>query len=125
MTNSFESISNLFWGSFKRKIISITFALALFFIGIWQVYPRVSCAVSGGRWIRDGILGQAQYCLRSYPDAGKACQSSNDCEGACILENYHSTSQPVPTAGVCAPDNKQFGCFDYLEYPNVLSVCAD
>ena len=125
MTKSFENMLNFLWSSTKRKIVSIIVLLVMLFIGVWQVYPRVACTINGGEWIRDGITDQAQYCLRSYSDAGKACKSSKDCEGTCILEGFYSSLQPVPTSGRCTPDNRQFGCFDYFEYPNVFSVCAD
>lgn len=115
----------LHWTPKKQKYLLATLIIAVSALSIEWLYPRVSCAVSEGKWIRDGIFGQAQYCLYSYSDVGKACQGSKDCEGSCVLEDYYSSSQPVPTAGVCAPNNKRFGCFDYLEYPKVFSVCTD
>ena len=94
-------------------------------LGTQWLYPRASCAVIGGKWTRGGIFGQ-QYCLHSYPDAGKACQSSEDCMGACLAETTSlDETTVIPTAGVCAPTNQIFGCFNYFENQEIDSVCVD
>ncbi len=113
------------WTPARQKYAVTAFILVVGILGVQWLYPRISCVASGGEWVRDGIFGQAQYCLRSYPDAGKVCQSSKECMGACVLVNYSPSATAVPTAGVCQSDNRPFGCYDYLEYPKVFSVCSD
>lgn len=114
-----------FWKSPQGKFALAAIVLAVAIFSGWLIYPRDSCATSGGTWIRDGVLGQAQYCLYSYPDAGKACRSSTECLGSCVVEDYRALATPGPSVGVCTGDNRAFGCFDYLEHPNVFSVCTD
>jgi hypothetical protein len=117
---------NLHWTPKTQRYVVLAFIMALGILGIQWLYPRASCAVIGGRWTRDGILGQAQYCLHSYPDAGTACQSSEDCMGRCLAEtNSSGVISIIPTAGVCAPDNRVFGCFEIFENQEISLVCID
>jgi hypothetical protein len=93
----------------------------VFFSWIWLA-PRVTCAMSGGQWIRDGIFGQAQYCLQSYSDGGAPCTQSSDCQGACMLDGPISQSalnsvNSSPLQGSCKRNNGRFGCFTYIERP--------
>lgn len=114
------------WTPKKQKYLIVALVILTSILCVEWLYPRASCVITKGTWIRNGgILGQAQYCLYSYPDAGKTCKSSADCIGACVLEDYSPYLQPVPSEGVCASNNDGFGCIDYFEYPNVFSVCTD
>ena len=114
------------WTPKIQKYVVSAFVIIFSILGIQWLYPRASCAVIGGRWIRDGILGQAQYCLHSYPDAGKACQSSEDCLGRCLADtNSSSVITGVPTTGVCAPNNRVFGCFEIFDHQEITLLCID
>lgn len=114
------------WTAKRQGYVVLAFAIAFGVLGVQWLYPRASCAAIGGKWVRDGGFGQAQYCLQSYPDAGKACQSSDDCMGACIVEtNSSGVASPLPTAGVCASDNRAFGCFFFFEHQEITGVCVD
>jgi len=114
------------WTPRRQRYILLAFLMAFGLLGIQWLYPRASCATKGGQWVRDGIFGQAQYCLHSYPDAGKACQSSDDCMGRCLVETNSSGIVPaIPTAGVCAPDNRVFGCFSFFEHQRIDGACID
>ncbi len=43
----------------------------------WETLQQRSlCEKSGGRWVHDGMFGQAQYCQYTYADGGKPCRSS-------------------------------------------------
>lgn len=114
------------WTAKRQRYILLAFVMAFGILGIQWLYPRASCAMIGGRWVRDGIFGQAQYCFHSYPDAGKVCQSSDDCMGSCRVEiDSLSGTTVMPTAGVCASNNSGFGCFTYFEKQEIYSWCAD
>lgn len=114
------------WTPRIQRYVVFVFILILGLLGSQWLYPRASCTLIRGRWIRDGIAGQAQYCLHSYPDAGKPCQSSEDCMGRCLVETNSSGVVPaIPTAGVCAPDNRAFGCFFFFEQQKISGECVD
>ena len=44
-----------------------------------------SCERAGGAW-RKVCLAQEFSCVVAYPDGGKACKDSNECEGRCIVD---------------------------------------
>ena len=114
------------WTPKVQKYVVSAFIIVFGILGIQWLYPRASCAVIGGRWVHDGMFGQAQYCLHSYPDAGKACQSSENCMGRCLAEtNSSGVITVVPTAGVCAPDNGAFGCFYIFQNQEISGYCID
>jgi hypothetical protein len=114
------------WTPKMQKYVISAFILVFGILGIQWFYPRASCAAIGGRWVYDGIFGQAQYCLHGYPDAGKACQSSEDCMGRCLAEtNSSDVVTVIPTAGVCAPSNQVFGCFYIFENQEISGYCID
>ena len=114
------------WTPKVQKYVVSAFIIVFGILGIQWFYPRASCTVIGGRWVHDGILGQAQYCLHSYPDAGKACQSSDDCMGSCLANIISSgETKVVLPAGKCAPDNRIFGCFEIFENQEIQTFCVD
>jgi hypothetical protein len=114
------------WTARRQRYILLAFVMAFGIVGIQWLYPRASCAMIGGRWVRDGMFGQAQYCFHSYPDAGKACHSSDDCMGRCLVDiDSSNATGAMPTAGVCAPDNRGYGCFSYFGDEAKYSGCVD
>ena len=74
----------------------------------WKRNPeKISCAVTGGEWRREGLAGVFR-CVHKYADAGKPCQSSDECLGGCIVLSYNSPAQ-------CKSDDSPFGCFTTIE----------
>ncbi|SIS65190.1 hypothetical protein [Phaeovulum vinaykumarii] len=59
--------------------------------------PAAQCARQGGAW-RELASGPA-YCEHRTRDAGKACRSASDCEGACLARSQ-----------TCAPLRPLLGC---------------
>ena len=86
------------WKPSRLKFVLILGVLLCSTLGIQWLFPRVSCSLHGGQWVRGGIIGQAEYCLYRYSDAGKPCKNSEDCQGTCILPiNYkfmYGTPEP-------------------------------
>jgi hypothetical protein len=95
--------------------------LALFIFH--QFIPYVSCNVSGGDWVRGGLLGQAQYCRYEYPDAEQICTSSDECLGGCFVGIELPVDKPVES-GYCKATTSPFGCYASIEFPD-LEVCTD
>ena len=110
------------WSKSKQKQIRKIVLILFILLSVLFLYPRINCAIQQGEWTRTGLFGQAQFCVLAYPDAGKACQSSKDCIGRCILESLYQTN---PTEGVCEPDNNPFGCTDYFENGEISTMCVD
>lgn len=106
-----------------RSVVACVF-VALLIVGSLWLYPRVSCALDGGQWVRGGVLGQAQYCQYTYEDGGNLCHSSDECMGGCIVTDWPVEGQPVPTVGVCKLNNSPFGCYAPIEFPEMFR-CAD
>jgi hypothetical protein len=126
-----DKVSDLIRNNARHVLVPFLLWLALVLVvawGLWWLYPRISCASSGGRWVRDGIFGQAQYCRHNYSDAGKACTRSADCEGGCMLDGPISlgdlAAATAPPLGYCQRDNGMFGCFTYIERPSE-GICID
>jgi hypothetical protein len=113
------------WRPWIRNTVVLLSAVGVAFFLLLRARPRVECSLSDGKWVTDGIAAQAEYCLMKYPDAGKPCRNSSECEGSCVLTDYRNGDKVVPTAGVCSTYNRPFGCHDYLEYPVVRSICVD
>lgn len=115
LSNWFKSLS------MPQMVLALLFALLVIF-AIW-IYPRTSCALSGGEWIPVG-LAQEPACIHTYPDAGKACLSSEECTGACVIYDPPSQGQPTPSVGVCKTTNNPFVCYAPIEHPEIYG-CSD
>ena len=107
--------------SVPRIILALFFILLVICV-VW-LYPRTSCTISGGDWEPIG-LAQRPACIYTYPDAGKACQSSEECIGACVIYDLPAQGQPMPSAGVCKATNDPFGCYALIEHPEIYA-CSD
>lgn len=44
-----------------------------------------ACTEQGGDW-RQVCPARVYQCVKPYPDAGKACNDSSECEGECLFE---------------------------------------
>lgn len=64
-------------------------------------------ATAGNVWRPEG-MAQIPTCISTYSDAGKQCDSSDDCQGSCMV-----TSPDEPA--VCAADSSPFGCGSSIE----------
>lgn len=60
------------------------------------------CISSGGDFLREGE-GQSFLCVGVPKDAGKSCDSANDCEGDCLARSH-----------TCAPVSPLLGCDEVL-----------
>jgi hypothetical protein len=122
LSNWFKNVS------LRRKILTITFVALLILLSPWlyqrvvDLYGRASCSFSGGRWAVGG-MAQSPFCLRTFPDAGKPCKSSDECMGGCVLSEGN-VGQPPPSEWVCRIDNDPFQCTTIIEYPDLI-VCHD
>ena len=75
---------------------------------------QAQCAQQGGRWT---AIGRAQHwtCLVDYPDAGKACTDTAQCQGRCLVDGEYLAAGK-PADGVCQRDASQgFGCHQPVE----------
>ena len=75
---------------------------------------QLQCEQLGGRWT---AIGRAQNwtCLVDYPDAGKACTDTAQCQGRCLVQGEFLAAGK-PAAGVCQRDASQrFGCRQPVE----------
>jgi hypothetical protein len=87
-----------------------------------HLFADAACSMKGGKWTRVGMDGEL-YCIVTYRDAGKACHSSDECLGGCVIHERPVQGQPVLT-GVCKDTSSPFGCFAYIEHPEQLA-CFD
>ena len=115
--------------SIPRKIVMIAL-IALLILCSPLLYNRVTwlynskvCSMNGGEWIPVG-LAQEPACIYTYPDAGKACHSSEECMGACVIYDPPIQGQPMPSVGVCKTTNDPFGCYAPIEHPEIYA-CSD
>ena len=68
------------------------------------------CEKQNGTW----IVGSAEYgakCILQYPDAGKECTNSDQCEGKCVTNIISQLGK----TGTCQKNNDNQGCFNAIE----------
>lgn len=88
------------------------------------------CLQKGGVWARLGPH-PAEECNLPTTDAGKACESSNVCEGVCLADlTRDQLSQGMggkmfQTNGKCSSFIKIVGCHAYVYRGWASVVCAD
>ena len=90
------------------------------------IQERLDCYSSGGEWSRAGFTG-TEGCLITYPDGGKACTKSDQCQGGCIVTQNLSGMGPIvggTVVGECKQTNVGFGCYAPIEQPTAYS-CKD
>lgn len=104
----------------KYKMAILSILLVSIFFGCSLKSEKEKCeAIKGNVWIPQG-KAQILTCVKTFSDVGKACTSSNECQGECIV-----TEAGKPA--VCAKDDSKFGCRssieDFKKYGGIL--CAD
>lgn len=73
---------------------------------------EAACLKRGGQWAGEG---GAQFCVERLPDAGKACRTGADCEGACLARSQS-----------CAPVRPLLGCNDIITSAGLrVSECVN
>jgi hypothetical protein len=73
---------------------------------------RNECIESGRKWVEfvEGSSNFCGSCVNTYSDGGKECESSNNCQGECIITDYKN---PSP---YCAYDDNFMGkCYASVE----------
>lgn len=106
MKNSNRTLTKFSWRNvLVLLVISFLLLTAVYFIYVF-VYPPVSCLIKGDKWTKTGK--RAYTCLHTYPDGGKPCTSSQECEGSCQVGHR---GQP----DYCEYDNNPFGCYSLVE----------
>lgn len=73
---------------------------------------QMQCEKDGGQWARES---GAFSCVRPTKDAGKACRSGADCQGACLARSM-----------TCAPVRPLLGCNEVLSGTGMrVNECID
>jgi len=87
---------------------------------------RAACKAAGGDISREGMLGW-EYCVQTYPDAGKVCSGDADCEGTCRADPNNLTIAPgEPATGTCQRVDVPFGCYATIENGKMgHTLCVD
>ena len=113
----------------QGKILLIGFVALLIFCLPWfydqmvWLYKRNVCIRNGGEWTAGGMAARP-FCLYTYPDRGKPCNSSEQCIGPCVVYEVPIQGQPTPSIGVCKDNNDPFECYATIEHPDIFG-CAD
>lgn len=77
---------------------------------------KAECDAQGGYLQRIGMLAEIA-CVTPLKDGGKACQTSADCEGACMVEEG---------GRFCQKSAPLLGCYSYVEDDGrVQEICVD
>lgn len=94
----------------KKIILLVSLCLVILLSGCTQSSEQKTCEKQGGNW----IVGSAEYgsrCIMPYPDAGKECTSSDQCEGLCVT----NVISQMGKKGECQKDNDSQGCWNAIE----------
>ncbi len=67
-----------------------------------------TCIESGGTLRKPVCLGKFYICIYNYSDAGKLCNSSDECKGECIVTDNDRIAK-------CKADSDPCGCFSTIE----------
>lgn len=60
-----------------------------------------SCIERGGKWIFAGPQNVSKYCFLLTSDAGKKCQTSNDCQSECVEKKMELFAQILSVVVSC------------------------
>jgi len=72
------------------------------------------CEKTGGQWAAAGDTG-ASLCVKRTKDAGKRCDSKNDCQGQCLARSQ-----------TCSPIDPMIGCNDILQKDGrMVTLCLN
>ena len=79
---------------------------------------EASCVSTDGEWIRAGLAQQFR-CVHEHSDGGKDCNSSDECEGLCIVKDSNSPAY-------CKHNDNPFGCYATVEDVETQGIlCID
>lgn len=88
----------------------------------------IACKKEGGKLRKVGMMGDLK-CIVPYPDAGRDCTDSQQCQGGCfaVFEGVKGLPKSGTSAiGKCKADNNPFGCYTRVDRGRVGdSVCID
>ncbi|WP_101925048.1 hypothetical protein [Luteimonas rhizosphaerae] len=87
-----------------------------------SVTNEAECVRVGGEWTQ---LGRApvKQCLRQTTDAGKACTTSEQCEGLCVAPE--GTTDGATVGGTCSVTTNPFGCQQRVHDGVATTLCVD
>jgi hypothetical protein len=73
------------------------------------------CIAEGGHVQGVCMLG-FPACVKPFPDAGKQCTDSSECEGMCwVQENTIRRERGEPVIGVCQDTTDTCGCWEEVK----------
>ena len=82
------------------------------------------CLLEGGSVTTVGLF-QTPACVKSYVDAGKRCEDSQDCAGRCVAEEQ-MVEKGTRLHGVCESNDSPFGCSSEIRFGKSSgSICLD
>ena len=81
------------------------------------------CKAEGGFIRGVGMFG-IPACVKPYPDAGKRCSDSSECQGMCKAPD--SAVVGSSSTGSCQAENNEVGCYSEIETGTVIArMCID
>ncbi|MCX7206480.1 MAG: hypothetical protein NT086_10950 [Proteobacteria bacterium] len=84
-----------------------------------------NCAQEGGEMKQGGIMGHT-LCVKPYPDAGKICRDTTDCQGKCLSELGTPIVADGKQTGHCQSNTMPFGCYAEVKNGNIgPGLCVD
>jgi len=89
-------------------------------------WPRTvrECREAGGSWGQWGLPGASPpKCNIATRDARKICTDDLHCEGECLVAD--DIPDGVMAIGSCSAWVVTYGCYKYIIYGVVTSICAD
>lgn len=99
--------------------------------GVQIETARRECVGRSGEF---GYRGLASWpiCTVSLSDAGKACRSSSECQGECIVDferraiDWRSIPEGTPITGECTAVSPHLGCYLIVRDGRMAgAMCAD
>jgi hypothetical protein len=91
---------------------------------------KESCEQAGGTWKKVAI-DPVETCNLPTTDAGKACSSSNVCEGVCLANLSQDELRSgmkgrlIKTEGICSKWVKVYGCVGFVYQGWAQVICLD
>lgn len=116
-------------------LVSITLISGIIFfvlsvLGIVDAQELVQCIRLRGnyKFLNESLMVHKFYCDVNYPDAGKVCTASAECEGLCLISNQTKLepnekgfNKVVGGSGVCSKDNTPSLCSrQTIENPSLI-----
>src|SRR3954465_7162305 len=79
-----------------------------------------ACRAHGGTWTAFG--NAYNFCRVLTTDSGKACRSSSDCQGVCLVASTDRNSERFDS---CSGELLLHGCYEAREGDHISDVCQD